>query len=74
MKVTKFGHSCILVEENSVKILLDPGVFSTDYTDIKDVDALLITHEHQDHFDISGVKKILELNPKIKVLTNHGYC
>ncbi|MBP9694894.1 MAG: MBL fold metallo-hydrolase [Candidatus Magasanikbacteria bacterium] len=30
MRITKFGHSCLLVEENDVRVLIDPGAFSND--------------------------------------------
>jgi Beta-lactamase superfamily domain len=28
MRLTKFGHSCLLVEEGGARVLLDPGSFS----------------------------------------------
>ena len=49
MKITKFGHSCLLVEENGVRILFDPGSYSTAQNDVKNIDVVLITHEHSDH-------------------------
>ncbi len=55
MKITKIFHSCILLEEKDTKILIDPGswVFEEKIakpSDFKDVKAVLITHEHPDHF------------------------
>lgn len=52
MKITKIFHSCVLLEENGAKILLDPGawVFGENYLDKIDADAVLVTHEHQDHY------------------------
>jgi L-ascorbate metabolism protein UlaG (beta-lactamase superfamily) len=73
MKITKLGHSCLLVEEKGVNILLDPGVFSSDYQQLQNVDVLLITHEHSDHFDLNGVKKLIANSPNLKIFTNHGY-
>jgi len=70
MKITKFGHCCLLIEENGVKILTDPGSFTTAQNDIAGVDLLLITHEHQDHFHVDSVKAILKNNPDIAVITN----
>ncbi|MBI2052837.1 MAG: MBL fold metallo-hydrolase, partial [Candidatus Ryanbacteria bacterium] len=29
MKITKFGHCCLLIKENGVRILTDPGTYST---------------------------------------------
>lgn len=70
MKITKFGHCCLLTEENGVKILTDPGTYSTQQSEIKNIDFVLITHEHTDHFHIGSLKALLINNPQVKVITN----
>lgn len=70
MKITKFGHCCMLIEEKGVKVLTDPGVFTQVQNDLQGIDIVLITHEHQDHFHVESVKKILENNPNILIVTN----
>ncbi len=70
MYLTKFGHCCLLIEENDIRILTDPGKFSTEQNEVTNVDALIITHEHSDHFHVESVKKILEKNPSIRIITN----
>ena len=55
MSIKKFLHSCILIEENGKRLLIDPGSFSfiegiLKPKDIGTVDVILYTHEHQDHF------------------------
>ena len=72
MHITKFGHSCLLVEEGGVKILVDPGSYSTGQNQVRDTDVVLITHEHRDHLDVGSVKAILEYNPKVKIITGRG--
>ena len=47
MKITKFGHCCLLVEENGVRILTDPGIYSTQQNEIKNIDILYLEHLHQ---------------------------
>jgi L-ascorbate metabolism protein UlaG (beta-lactamase superfamily) len=69
MKITKFGHSCLLVEEGGARILLDPGSYST-IPKLDSIDAILITHEHSDHFDSVTLKKIMADNPGAPVYTN----
>ena len=70
MKITKFGHCCLLIEENGVRILTDPGMYSTQQDEVKNIDVVLITHEHQDHFHIDSLKAVLKNNPQAKVITN----
>lgn len=49
MRVTKFAHSCIRIESDSNSLVIDPGIFTTPDA-VDGVDAILITHEHADHF------------------------
>jgi len=72
MKITKYGHCCLLVEEGGIKILTDPGSFSKGHTELTGIDVLLITHEHEDHFHADAVEEILKNNPNIVVITNNG--
>lgn len=72
MKITKFGHCCLLIEENGVRVLTDPGTYTTAQDEIKNIDVILITHEHQDHFHVPSVKKILENNPEAIIITNNS--
>lgn len=70
MKITKFGHCCLLIEEDGVKILTDPGTYSAQQSEVKNIDFVLITHEHADHFHIDSLKALLINNPQAKVITN----
>ena len=72
MKITKFGHCCMLVEENSLRILVDPGNFSTAQNDLVNIDLILITHEHSDHVHIDSLKTVLKNNPATTIITNSG--
>lgn len=74
MKITKFGHCCLLIEENGVRILTDPGTYSTQQSEVKNTDFVLITHEHADHFHIDSLKALLKNNPQAKVITNKSVC
>src|SRR3989344_7684313 len=72
MKITRFGHSCMLIEEGEARILIDPGVWSHGQNDVKNLDAILITHEHPDHLDSKSIKQIIQNNPAAKIYTNKG--
>ncbi|WP_205623083.1 MBL fold metallo-hydrolase [Sciscionella marina] len=51
MRITKFGHACVRVEKNGQAIVIDPGVMTTEPDVLAGVEAVLVTHEHFDHFD-----------------------
>ncbi len=70
MKITKFAHSCLLVEVDGAKVLTDLGSWNPEVPDVSDLDAILITHEHQDHFDIEKLKTLLSQNEGTKVITH----
>ncbi len=72
MKITKFGHCCLLVETRGKRILTDPGAYSEAQNQAKGVDIILITHEHQDHLHTDSLRQVLANNPQAKIFTNRG--
>ncbi len=74
MIIKKYLHSCILVEENGKRLLIDPGLFSfvenkLKPEDIGAVDVILLTHKHPDHYYPEALK-ILARQSDVKILTN----
>jgi L-ascorbate metabolism protein UlaG (beta-lactamase superfamily) len=49
MRITKFGHACVRLEHDGRSLVLDPGMF-TEPDAVDAADAVLITHEHPDHY------------------------
>lgn len=72
MKITKFGHCCLLIETKNLRILTDPGSYSNSQNEVKNVDLILITHDHVDHLHIESLKEILANNSSARVITNSG--
>lgn len=50
MRITKFGHACVRIEHDDRVVVVDPGCW-TDPEAVAGADAVLVTHEHPDHFD-----------------------
>ena len=72
MKITKLGHCCLVIEEKGLKILTDPGSYTDTQNNIKEINVILITHEHGDHLHIESLKTVLQNNPNAKIFTNKG--
>jgi L-ascorbate metabolism protein UlaG (beta-lactamase superfamily) len=49
VRITKFGHSCVRFEHDGATVVVDPGMF-TEPDALDGAGAVLITHEHPDHY------------------------
>lgn len=56
MRLTKFGHACVRIEHEGQVIVLDPGVF-TEPEAVDGATAVLITHEHPDHWEAERLRR-----------------
>ncbi|MCM1967082.1 MBL fold metallo-hydrolase [Streptomyces sp. G1] len=71
MKLTKRLHSCVQLEKDGRVLVIDPGAFSEPDAGLG-ADALLVTHEHLDHFDEGRVRAALDANPAAQLWTLHS--
>lgn len=72
MQVTKYAHSCVVIESGDARLLIDPGSFSAGFEDITGLSAVLVTHQHPDHLDLDRLPALLARNPDAKVHTDPG--
>lgn len=71
MKITKLGHCCLLIEIKGKRILTDPGSYTIEaHSKIENINYILFTHEHQDHYHIDSLKVILEKNPEAVICSS----
>ncbi|MEU5877450.1 MBL fold metallo-hydrolase [Spirillospora sp. NPDC047279] len=70
MRLTKLGHACVRLEKDDRTLVIDPGAFSEAASALSGADAVLITHEHFDHFDGDALRKALADDPLLEVWTS----
>jgi L-ascorbate metabolism protein UlaG (beta-lactamase superfamily) len=55
MRITKFGHACVRIEQDGQVVVVDPGGFS-EREAVDGATAVLVTHEHADHLDVGHLR------------------
>lgn len=70
MRITKYGHSCLTVEDGDARLLLDPGNFSSGFEGLTGLTGILVTHQHPDHLDRSKLPALLAANPDVPLYTD----
>lgn len=74
MKITKFVHSCLLVEMPAPvdrTVLFDPGVMSDEALSAHNfqyLDDIVITHEHADHMSVPVIERLVRQFPEVRIL------
>lgn len=70
MKITKIGHCCLLIETDGKRIMTDPGRFTVADHMLENIDVIVYTHEHGDHFHLESVQELVAKNPKVFIVAN----
>jgi L-ascorbate metabolism protein UlaG (beta-lactamase superfamily) len=68
LTLTKKTHSCIRLEKDGRTLVIDPGGFSEQDAAVG-ADAMLVTHEHLDHFNEERLRAGMEANPAAEIWT-----
>ena len=69
MELIKHGHACVVLCEGDRRLVLDPGAF-TEESALDGATAVLITHEHPDHFVPDRLRAAMDADPALEVWTN----
>jgi L-ascorbate metabolism protein UlaG (beta-lactamase superfamily) len=72
VRVIKYSHACVRIEENGAVLVIDPGVWSESETALDGVDAVLLTHEHVDHLDADRLADALAKRPEATVYAHQS--
>jgi L-ascorbate metabolism protein UlaG (beta-lactamase superfamily) len=68
MRITSFGHACLLVETGGALLLIDPGTFSSGFEAVTGLNAVVVTHQHPDHVDADRLTDLMSSNPDAELL------
>jgi len=68
MKLTKLEHACFMIEKDGSSLIVDPGDLTTNLDIPNNVVAIIVTHEHHDHFDLAKLMTIVEKNPQVVIV------
>ncbi|WP_395640614.1 MBL fold metallo-hydrolase [Pseudolysinimonas sp.] len=71
MRITKYEHACLVLTVADESIVLDPGSFFTPL-EFPNVVAIVITHEHADHWTPEHLRRILEKNQDARIIAPQG--
>jgi L-ascorbate metabolism protein UlaG (beta-lactamase superfamily) len=74
MKITKYGHACLLLADNNHKLIIDPGSFTDLPDDLGGIETIIVTEEHYDHFKLENIQRIFTQNPSAKMYTTQSVC
>ncbi|MGY1733683.1 MBL fold metallo-hydrolase [Geodermatophilus sp. SYSU D01045] len=69
MELTKYGHACVAISDGERRLVIDPGAW-TEPTALDGATAVLVTHEHPDHFVGDRLRAALDADPALEVWTN----
>ncbi|WP_137844872.1 MBL fold metallo-hydrolase [Microbacterium sp. 2FI] len=72
MRVTKFEHATITLRETGKTLVIDPGSFTSPLDDLRDVVAVVITHEHPDHWTPEHLDRLRKAYPDVPIYGPEG--
>ncbi len=74
MKITKLGHSCVLLDDGQTTLLFDPGKWSDKQRifEVEKADVVVYTHEHADHFSGEILQELISHHENIRIVANQS--
>ena len=66
MRLTKLEHAAVLVEEAGSRLVIDPGGFTRPVEGTPGTVAVVLTHEHPDHWTPEQLERLRSANPSIR--------
>jgi len=66
MRLTKLEHAALVIEDSGERLYVDPGKFTTPVTESSGAIAVVVTHEHDDHWTPEQLGRIRDRNPGVR--------
>lgn len=70
MQIQKFRHACLVLAKDGSSLVIDPGIWTTDFKIPENVVGIVITHEHADHFDLDKIRLLVETYPELCIFAH----
>ena len=68
MELTKYEHACFTLEKDGKCLVIDPGSLTTDLSISENIIAVIVTHDHADHFSEKLLAEIISKNPTALII------
>lgn len=69
MRLTKLGHACVRLQKDDRTLVIDPGGLTPESDALAGAEAVLITHEHFDHFEADRLRRAVAEDPLLTIYT-----
>ena len=63
MRITKHEHACLRLESEGRQLIIDPGSFTLPLDDLNGLVAIVLTHEHPDHWTPEQLRRLRDYAP-----------
>lgn len=74
MRLIKHGHACLELIDGTERLIIDPGVYTEPLEGMSNVQAIVVTHQHDDHCWEEQLDRILALNPAVPIYAPSDVC
>ena len=73
MELTKHAHATIVLSKDGGSVVIDPGAYTPNSAElVAATSAVLVTHDHPDHFDAALLNAALDAQPELRVWAPAG--
>jgi L-ascorbate metabolism protein UlaG (beta-lactamase superfamily) len=68
MELTKHTHATVVLSKHQASLVIDPGAYTPNSAElVAAASAVLVTHDHPDHFDAGILNAALDAQPELRV-------